>query len=443
MQRPSYTLWASIFSAAAVYAAYIWIRTQHILRIKQPREFYDTTEFLDIASRPLTSAYFWATTRPPITPLFFRLLDADPSRIVTAQLWLSILSWGVLALVLALVIRTVWLKPIAFLLVLAFSLGQNVIIWDALILGDSMSLSFLALFMATGLWLAAKWEPYRLGMFLVSAVLLAFIRDTYAYFLLMVGAGTLIFLFFTRERMRVFAISASFLLLFLAVNTLSTYGMRWYMPFMMTMGLRILPNPEYVTYFEVRGMPISDELMERAGKPIQADNAAMYYDPDLQDFRQWAREHGRGEFMRFLWFFKNDTFQNPLRDIDQIFNPDIYYYAATGYRPILTDVRLNELLYPTRFGLLGSLIANVLALLLLYPALQHRQGLWAIPLMLILFSYPQAVLVWNADANDIARHSIYHVIMLRIGFWMLILFAADFILPRIKLQITNRNFTHA
>lgn len=438
MRKISYaSLLLSLFMASS-YAAYIWLRVRHIIRIKAPREFYDTIEFFDIASRPLGSSSFWVTTRPPVTPLFFRWLELDPARIVAVQLWISILSWGILALVFALVVRSFWLKPLAFVFVLAFSLTQNVILWDSLLLGDSMAVSFLALFIAAGLWLSAKWEIYRFVLLAVTAVLLAFVRDTYAYLLLMGGAGLLVLLFFTPRWKHIAAVSGLFLALFLAVNTLSTLGMRWYMPFMMTMGLRILPNPEYVAYFAARGMPVTDALMERAGKPIQADDIAMYYDPDLEGFRQWVRAHGHREFIRFLWFFKADTLQNPLREADSIFNPDIYYYAATGYRPILADVRLNELLFPARFGLIASLLANALGLILLYPAFHYRQALWTIPLTLVLFSYPQAVLIWNADANDIARHSVYHVIMLRLGFWMLVLFTADFLWNQMQPLVLQR-----
>lgn len=424
------------------YAYYIWLRVQHILKIRSPREFYDTTEFFDIASRPLLSSSFWVGNRPPLIPLFFKLLDVNPARIMTAQLWISILAWGLLAFVLALLIHNFWLKPFVFVFVLAFSLHQNVIIWDALILSDSLAVSLLALFLAASLWLLDRWQPYRVILLVIASVLLAFTRDTYAFFLLMAGIGLLVLLFFTQQRKHTLAISGFFIVLFLVVNTLSTMGMRWYMPFLMTMGLRILPNPDYVAYFESRGMPVSDELMERAGKPIQADNIAMYYSPDLESFRRWAKAHGHEEFTRFLWFFKADTLQNPLRDVDLVFNPDIYYYAATGFRPILKDVRLNELLYPSRFGLLASLIANVLALVLVYPAFRVRNPSWVVPLLLILFSYPQAVLVWNVDANDIARHSIYHVIMLRLGFWMLVLFLMDFILMQFK-SFMNRKISYA
>lgn len=432
MQKPNWkSLLLPLFMAAS-YAWYIWLRLEHILRIRQPREFYDTTEFLEISSRSLTSSAFWVTTRPPVTPLFFRLLAGDFERIMMTQFWISVVSWGILAWALTWAIRTYWLKPAAFAGILAFSLVQNIILWDSLILGDSLSMSLLALFLAASLWLLQKWTPWRFATLVIIATLLAFIRDTYAFFLLMVGGVVLIFLFFTEKKKRVLMVAGVFFALFLVVNTLSTIGMRWYMPFMMTMGLRILPNPEYVSYFEARGMPVYPELMARAGKPIQADGIAMYYDPDLEVFRQWARANGHGEFTRFLWFFKADTLQNPLRDADLVFNPDVYYYAATGYRPIVTSQRIAELLYPFRFGLIASFLANALALLLIVPAIRERNTLWIIPLALILLSYPQAVLVWNADANDIARHSVYHVVMLRLGFWMLILFVVDFFSTRIK-----------
>jgi hypothetical protein len=51
---------------------------------------------------------------------------------------------------------------------------------------------------------------------------------------------------------------------------------------------------------------------------------------------------------------------------------------------------------------------------------------------MILLSYPQAVLVWAADVNDISRHSISHNILLRLGLWMLILFLLDYALANLS-----------
>ena len=397
------------------YGGYILLRVRHIMKIREPRQFYDTVEFMEIASRPVTSPTFWAGIKPPVTALLFKLCDSDPVRIMFAQAWISIIAWGVLALVLALIVRNFWLKPVVFVTVLSFSLVQNVILWDSLVISESISISLMAIFLAAAFWLLEKWEWYRFALLAVSAFLLANTRDTYAYFLLMAGVLVLILLFFSTQRIRILLVSGLFFALFLMVSVLSAVGMRYVVPFLMTTGMRILPNEEYVAYFEKRGMPITPALMERSGKPIQADEN-MLFDPDLEDYRQWVVDNGRSEYLRFLWFFKADTLQNPIRDAEWVLNPDLYYYAATGYRPIISSMRLNELLYSFRFGLAMSLFANLLAAALVIPAIQQRNPLWMIPIGLILLSYPQAVLVWNADAKEIARHSVSHVLMLRLGF---------------------------
>jgi hypothetical protein len=347
---------------------------------------------------------------------------------MVVQLWFSIFAWGLLAFMVALVIRLPFIKFITFLVVLGFSLNQNIIMWDPLILSDSLSLSLLALFLSLALWLLVEWKWYKAIMLVSAAVLLAFVRDTYAYWLLLIGIALLVLLFFIHQPRRVLLVSGMFILLFLANNALASAGYRWYVPFLMTVGLRILPNPEYVAYFEDRGMPINDALLERSGKAMHAEERAMMFDPRLDEFRRWAKEEGRREYIHFLWFYKAEVLQAPLRNLELMFNPYVYPYTATGYRPILKNARLNELLYPSRFGVVTFFLANLFAAVLVIPAFQYRQMLWTVPLLLILFSYPQAVLIWSADANDIARHSLYHNVELRLGLWMLLFFVVDFLI---------------
>jgi hypothetical protein len=425
----------------ASYAYYIWLRIQHSLRIHEPRvSFGDTPDYFAIASQPFFSSSFWITNKPPVTPLFFKLLENNPDRIITVQLWLSILAWGFLAFTVAFVIRSFLIKPLAFFVVLGFSLDQNIIMWDSLVLSDSLALSLLALFLSVSLWLLVEWKWYKVALLASISVLLAFVRDTYAYWLLLIGIALLVLLFFTHQRKRVLLVSGIFISLFLASHALASAGYHWYSAFLMTVGLRILPTAEHVTYFEARGMPVSEALMERSGEPMQSDEAAMLYDPRLDSFRRWVKNYGRSEYIRFLWFYKAETLQAPLKNLEILFNPYVYPYTATGYRPIIKDVRLHEILYPSRFGVVTFFLANVLAAALVIPAFQYRQALWIVPLLLVLFSYPQAVLIWNADANDIARHSIYHNVELRLGVWLLIFFVLDFLFLNFnRLVLERRN----
>ena len=146
------------------------------------------------------------------------------------------------------------------------------------------------------------------------------------------------------------------------------------------------------------------------------------------------REHGARSYVEFLWFFKQDTLQRVFIE-DQgrnAFYPDVYYYTATGYRPILRDPRLEELLYPTRFGLVFLFLANVAAALAFGFSFVLKKPLWLVPISLILAAYPQAVLVWIGDVNDIPRHSVGHNILLRLGFWMLVLFVLDTVMQSLK-----------
>lgn len=409
----------------ACCTGYIWLRLQNTTRIHSPRLFGDTPDYFRVAAEPLFSSSFWVADRAPVTPLFFKILHNDPVLIFKTQVWLSIIAWMVLAFSLTLVLQSSALKLLAFVTVLGFSLTQPIIMWDPLILSDSLSLSLLALFLAACIWLIRDWTEYNVVLLGLFSVLLVLARDSYAYLLLLAGLALLALVFVIPQRRRVVLVSSMFLGIFVASSLLATAGNRWYVPFLMTMGLRILPDSDYLNYFREQGMPISDALMERSGKPLHTDDLAFLNDPRLEEFRRWAEQNGRTAYIKFMWHYKADILQNPLQHLEVLFNPDVNYYAATGFRPIITNQRLSEFLYPTRFGLLTVLLANFLAAALLFPALKSQQLLWVLPLMLILFSYPQAVLIWNADANDIARHSLYHNIELRLGLWMLIFFVCD------------------
>jgi hypothetical protein len=420
------------------YAYYIWLRIQHSMLIHGTRRFGDTPDYFELANMPIFSSSFWIASRPPVIPLFFRLLKNNPEDIFTAHHWISIMAWGVLAFVTALAVRSFLIKSIAFIVVLGFSLGQNIIMWDPLLLSDSLAFSLLALFLASGIFLLIEWRFYKFIVLTLITILLVFVRDTYAYFVLMIGVSLLPLLVFVNIRRQVALVSGLFILLFLLNNTQATASGRWKMPFLMTVSLRILPNPEYLNYFATHGMPVTDALMERSGKPAHADGLAFLKDPRLEEFREWVDEHGRDRYIKFLWFFKADILQAPLSRLDLVFNPDLYYYTATGYRPIITNMRLSEILYPTRFGIFVVLVANIVAAALIFPAFLYRKLLWLVPLMLILFSYPQAVLVWSADANDIPRHSLYHNVELRLGLWLLVLFATDFAIILIGRSVDGR-----
>lgn len=430
-QKITKILWSLLL--LAIFVLYAWIRIENSQFVREPRAtFGDTNDYFNIASMSLLSSSFWLSVKPPVLPLFYKILGDDAVIISTFQLWFSIVSWGVLSYTVASAVQFDFIRPLAFALVLAFSMSEEIIMWDYLIISDSIALSILALFCAICLWALQRWNTPIALLLIFFAVILAFSRDTYAYVLLMIAAGLVVVYFLSKFRSQFLLVSGVFTLIFIASNALASVSLHWYTPLLNTIGLRVLPNPEYRAYFESKGMPVSDALLERSGEPHHSDEGAMAYDERLEAFRAWVIEHGRQEYIRFLWFYKADTFQNVFNDLNPIFYPDLYYYTATGFRPIIQNAFLDELLYSNRFGFLLFLVANLVAAVLSVVAYYEKKVVWILPLMLVLLTYPQAVLIWNADASDMARHSLYHNMMMRLGIWILILFVIDFVAEKIN-----------
>lgn len=424
----------------AAFAYFAWLRIDNADIVHEPRSFGDTNDYFHNAGLPVFSRDFWVDARPPVTALFWKLVDSDPEKIFTLQLYFSIVSWGILAFISASTVKNILLKPALFVLVLAFTLSRDIYMWDPFLGSESIGLSLTALFLAASLSLLLKWNGWTAVAVVLLGLLIVFTRDTYAYLLLMIAAVVFVAFWSSSYRWHAAGVSLAFVLIFLFSSQLATIALRPFRAILMNTALRVFPSEEYTEYFRQHGMPIDDRLVQIARNPEPGKkftvNIAFTFDEDQEEFRQWAMGPGRAEYMKFLWFYKAQTFQNVFTETPgQSFYPDVYYYTATGYRPIIKDARISELLYPTRFGLVFFFAANLFAAFIAALAWRDRKPLWLAPVLMILLSYPQAVLIWAADANDISRHSIAFNILLRLGVWMLIFFVADSLLADLSARI--------
>ncbi len=432
MNKKYYTILILAIQIAAGFI-YGYVREENADRIREPRLVGDTEDYFHNAGLPVFSLEFWTDARPPITALLWKFAGSDPEAIFKLQLFFSIASWIALAFAAAHALKTGWLKPLIFIVTLAFSVSRDVFMWDPFMGSESISLSFMALFLAAAVWLFAGWATYKAALLVILAFFFAFTRDTNAYLLLMIAGLISVVFAFSIHRHKAWMVGGAFLLIFLASSQLSLLGLRPYRAILMNTSLRIFPSEIYTEYFRQHGMPVDDRLvrMARNMQPGEtfAVNMALMFDQDQEEFRQWALGPGPREYVRFLWFYKAETFQNVfLETPEESFYPDVYYYTATGYRPIIANDRIAEFLYPTRFGLIFFFAVNLIAAFVAAFAWRDGRALWLIPVLMILLSYPQAVLVWAADVNDVARHSIPHNVLMRLGFWFLIFFVADFLL---------------
>ena len=80
------------------------------------------------------------------------------------------------------------LKPLAFIVVLAFTLTRDIYMWDPFLGSESIGLSLTALFLASSIWLLMAWNWRNAALVVLTALLIVFTRDTYAYLLLMIAS---------------------------------------------------------------------------------------------------------------------------------------------------------------------------------------------------------------------------------------------------------------
>jgi hypothetical protein len=422
-----------------VFVGYVYLRMDNARIVHEPRLFGDTGDYFHNAELSVFSPDFWTDARPPVTALFWKLVGSDPEKIFTLQLFLSMLCWEALAIAVAHAVKSYWIKPIAFLVVLAFSMSRDVFMWEPFLGSESIGISLMALFLVFAILAFIEWKNWQVALLILLAFAMTLTRDTYAYLFLMTALVIVPVFWFSEYRGKAVAVAAAFIVIFAVSSQLAVIGLRPYRAILMNTSLRIYPSEEYTEYFRHHGMPVDDRLVQEARKPTTEDkfyvNKALYFDEDQQDFRDWAKGPGRGEYIKFLWFFKADVLQKVFTETaGQSFYPDVYYYTATGYHPLITDVRIAEILYPTRFGLVFFFAVNIIAAFIAAFAWREKKALWLLPILMILFTYPQAVLVWAADANDIARHSVPYNIMLRLGVWMLAFFVLDFLIWSIYLR---------
>ena len=430
----------------AVFLACAGLRLLNGGGIEEVRRFGDTGDYTQKADWPLWSwgqhtgplrgiMTWWLQGRSPTVPLFYKMAGNVPRNIVILQLSFSILSWGLLAVVVSRAIQFSWLKPFAFLIILLFSLSDHIIMWDGALLSDSISLSLLALFIASWLWLLENWHWRRAALMLAVAFLWVFSRDTNAWIILMLAALLLLIGRFSRSR-RCLLIASVFVVFFLANEVSQSYSHRWVEPFYNIILQRILPNAEWTASFARLGMPVTPALMQRSGQLAWSQNWSLYSDPAFREFRDWAYHRGKSSYARFLLEHPVMTTLEPLRNIEALIAPKLTakasYYWSNSFFPILTGF-IAELIYFQKFALLWVHAAGLLFGVVFAFALRQQEPKWFIPLTLIMLAYPHLAIVWHGDSNDIGRHALQAGVHFRIGLWILILFACD----RMLLQTTT------
>ena len=415
------------------FLAYAIVRIIYFPAFHQVRTFPDTPVYINLASHSLLSSYFWTGPRPWTTPLLYKLVGNAPQSIAIFQLFLSIACWGLLALSVAATLRSSWLKLIGFAGILLFSLSSEIIMWDGVILSDSISLSLMALWIACWLWLARTWHFLNVALLIGVALFWSFARDTNAWIILVVASALLIGTAAGLLRTRFILVAGALAIIFAANDYSANRGRRWVVAFINNVGLRILPVPERTEFFKQLGMPVTWVLMDRAGKKAWHDDWAFLKNPKLGEFRRWLYESGKLSYVRFLLSHPALTLQEPLRHPEQILASELRNYAPVNFSPILRGP-LAEIVYFKNWALLSIWLAGIIVGWIVGSGIWRGSGAMVVALGMIVLTYPHAILVWHGDPNEIDRHALQASVQLRLGIWLILLTAADTYMARARMR---------
>jgi len=396
-------------TAALVYALF---RVGSFTNV--PDRVTDTPSYERVAHLALWDWRFYAGERGFTAPLFFKIFQSSESRVV-AQLVFSTLAWLILAAVVARCIETAWLRPIVFSVVLGVSLTTEVILWDTLLISESVTFALCALLVAAWIELVRSPRPLLVAIVLVLSLLWAFARDTNAYVLLVIGILTAVTLTRREHRGLKLALTLGCCAIFLLDYGSAQVGKRWLQPMIDVVGHRVLVTPAMERYFAAHG-----------------------FDPNTNwPLGSWMRDRSQGVYARYLLTHPGYTLTAPFHGRQQalyssadnpssLIDPNLSIYddnSSDRFLPLPS--RLEPILFPRGIALVCSLLALVLAGAAVVGWLAGPTIVWVVPIGILLTTYPHFLVAWHQSGVEVDRHAFEAALLLRLAGFLLAALVLD------------------
>jgi hypothetical protein len=373
----------------------------------------------------------WTHTKPWGAAILYKLTGRSPVTIDVVQTILSALAWLTLAWVFSKVIHRPWLRVTAFAIILGFSLAPSVQMWNHIIQSESLSISLMVLILVVWLSLLQRWRWDKLIALIFLFAWWMGTRETNVYLGLLV-AGLLLFVGMIYKHQRFYWAVGVLLVFFgyvnMQISEVPTIP-RWLYPLTNTVLHRILPNDEFLRYFEAKGLPVSAKLLSLSGGFADSENFAVFNNSALDEVERWLYKRGKEVYIRFLIDHPVYTLTSPWQQIHELLAPQVLMsYAPERYVPLFTCL-FGGLFFLDSLWLLLLISALTLVVTLVAKSWRGSPAFWLVLGFLVLF-FPHFYLVWHGDAAEVGRHAVQASVQLRLSLWLLFLLALDNIVGR-------------
>jgi hypothetical protein len=389
------------------------------------KDFNDPADYLQQSKIPLNSREFYAPHQQGVffpraftVPLFFKMAGSNPEVIIQMQKFIHSLTTLFLAYAFLLIINRMWIRYLMLFSVYLLMSWWNILGWASQLLSESLSISLLFCWIASFILVWKKKNLLFILFHILVTIFFSFSRDTWPYIIILFYFLISVFTVFSRRSFfpkAFFLLTCSVILFFVQLNT-SRVGHRHRLPLMNTIAVRILTNPDYTAWFEVRGMPdvkILHPKYRRVDITLDSDRHKIwniYWNKDYNAFSDWTENEGRQVYMKFLlshssYFF---LFHETKQQLQRIFAYNLWYTPEIrGYS------RLTESLFP----LFGRVSVSLFCVLLIILFFRKRDPILLFPVLLWLIFFANIFLSYNADALEVERHLFITMIAIQlIGF---------------------------
>jgi hypothetical protein len=329
----------------------------------------------------------------------------------------SIIAWGLLALVISKRLKGGYEKLLAVSLITSFGFTPAIADWDSILGSESLTFSLFAISVAlvaeVGFRLAEDTDGGKssifINVFTIAALTLwAFTRDANIYtlvILLVLSISTLVVPILRRNKSLPVFIAVLFVIVVVGLQS-AMLSRRWEVPLANVFTDLILPHPARAEFMQKLGMPA----------------------PASTEYSAWFIEKAPRAYARFLLAHPGYTLTSFSSALGGIFSENIqpYFFSEqTSARKAL--VAVNDILHPKThlvFILDILLIAGVI-----FAAFRRKNKNLVIWLWLGIWLFFSASLTlavgFFADSIGVTRHTMFAVEIFRLMLWLFLILLFD------------------
>jgi hypothetical protein len=403
---------------------YVWIGVAYVLIRLSTAHWRpiapggDTGAYKAIASLNPWDPHFFTGSKPWGTPLVWKLLVTDRVRVAGHHV-ISVAAWLLLAAAVARYVRLPRVRLSAFALVLLFSMAGQIVLWDSLLLSESLAVSTFALVVAA--WLSLARAPSWKWVWLVLAATLLWVamRDTNAWAAVLAMPAVAVWIVRSRRRALPVAVLAGTLAIAAASMALASHARRDELPVLHVLGHRVIEEPGGLAHMHEHGMP--DWQAIRKKRPIN-ELDGMYgrisgagpCSVQCRLFGDWLQKKGRSTYLSYLVSHPVYSIGEPIKQIHSWIASDFKSGRNYTWQRIALPDPLNALLWPKHATQIVFWLVLIAVGAVLVAVRRRPPWLWAMPVTLLVTALPHGMLTWLGDENP-GRHGLTAAVQARLG----------------------------